>query len=297
MSQTQFPRPPSETLPTMYDLPSEDPGDMGLPDEFHDFQPQLLRETCKPPTYSAADFFVGTDLNLYYDGRHPQWYKRPDWFLALGVSIGDQQQDMRLSYVLWQEFISPFLVVELLSPGTADEDLGRNIREISKPPIKWEVYEKAHRVPFYVVFDRYENHFRLFSLTDGKYRERQLDETNPRFWFDELELGLGVWSGYYEGFEGQWLRWYDRQNNWIPTAIEQTELATQQAYLATKQAALERSGRLRAESQLAEMKLSRRSAIPQLIGLGLTIEQIATSLGLTILEVQAVVNVESIDTK
>ena len=86
MYQTEFPRPPSETLPTMYDLPSEDAEDMGLPDEFHDFQPQLLRETCKPPTYSPADFFVGTDLNLYYDGRHPQWYKRPDWFLALGVS-------------------------------------------------------------------------------------------------------------------------------------------------------------------------------------------------------------------
>jgi hypothetical protein len=31
-----------ETLPTMYDLPSEDPEEMGLPDEF---QPKLLRET------------------------------------------------------------------------------------------------------------------------------------------------------------------------------------------------------------------------------------------------------------
>jgi hypothetical protein len=32
-------------LPTMYDLPSEDPEEPGLPDEFHDLQPQLLSRT------------------------------------------------------------------------------------------------------------------------------------------------------------------------------------------------------------------------------------------------------------
>jgi Uma2 family endonuclease len=62
-------------LPTMYDLPSEDSEDLGLPDEFHDFQPKLLRETCQPTTYPASEIFVAADLNLYYDGRHPQWYK------------------------------------------------------------------------------------------------------------------------------------------------------------------------------------------------------------------------------
>jgi hypothetical protein len=45
MIQTDPPRPPQEVLPTMYDLPSEDPEEPGLPDEFHDLQPQLLRES------------------------------------------------------------------------------------------------------------------------------------------------------------------------------------------------------------------------------------------------------------
>jgi hypothetical protein len=35
MYQTDPPRPAKETLPTMYDLPSEYPEDSGLPDEFH----------------------------------------------------------------------------------------------------------------------------------------------------------------------------------------------------------------------------------------------------------------------
>ena len=32
-------------LPTMHDLPSENPLESGLPDEFHGLQPQLLAET------------------------------------------------------------------------------------------------------------------------------------------------------------------------------------------------------------------------------------------------------------
>jgi Uma2 family endonuclease len=67
MYQSNPPRPPKEVLPTMYNLPSEDPQEPGLPEEFHLFQPQLLRETCCPQQYSTVDFFIASDLNLYYD--------------------------------------------------------------------------------------------------------------------------------------------------------------------------------------------------------------------------------------
>lgn len=295
MYQSQFPRPPSETLPTMYDLPSEDPEEFGLPDEFHDFQPKLLRETCKPKTYLPSEYFIGTDINLYYDSRNTRWYKRPDWFLALGVSIGDQQEDMRWSYVVWQEGISPFLVVELLSPGTENEDLGRNIREIGKPPIKWEVYERMLRIPFYVVFDRYENQLRVFSLDGGRYCQENLGDES-RVWFDELELGLGVWQGIYQGFEGKWLRWYEASGEWIPTDAEARQQAETQAesersarQQAETQVENERSARQQAETQAesersarAETEAKLTAAILPLISLGLTVEQIANSLGLTV---------------
>jgi Putative restriction endonuclease len=138
MYQTRFPKQLSETLPTMYDLPSEDPEEPGLPDQFHDFQPALLRETCKGS--SATDLFFGIDLNLYYDVNHTLWHKRPDYFLVVGVPAPESQNELRWSYVMWQEGVSPTLVVELLSPGTEDEDLGRKpVREVGKPPTKWEV--------------------------------------------------------------------------------------------------------------------------------------------------------------
>jgi hypothetical protein len=50
IEQSDPPRSPRETLPTMYDLPSENAEEPGLPDEFHDFQPELLRVTFLPCT-------------------------------------------------------------------------------------------------------------------------------------------------------------------------------------------------------------------------------------------------------
>ena len=227
MHTPQQPLSPKETLPTMYDLPSEYPEEPGLPDEFHDFQPQLLRETCQPNTYPADQVFIGTDLNLYYDGRHPGWHKRPDWFLVLGVERAQQQGDLRWSYVVWQEGVDPFLVVELLSPGTEEEDLGQTLREVNQPPTKWQVYEQILRIPYYATFDRYENQFRLFQLVGTRYRPLSLPE--QRYWFEELALGLGVWQGQYQSVEGLWLRWQDAEGNWILTDHERAEQERQRA--------------------------------------------------------------------
>lgn len=244
------PLPPSETLPTMYDLPSESAEEPGLPDEFHDFQPDLLRETCRP---AETDIFIGADLNLYYDALHPQWYKRPDWFLVLDKAAATRQEELRWSYVMWQETAAPYLVVELLSPGTEQEDLGKTLRSVDRPPTKWQTYEQILRVPFYVVFDRYEQRLQLFGLERGRYQEIELE--GERFWFEAMALGLGVWTGPYEGVEGRWLRWYDGFGNWVPTkteraaaaieraaaATEQAAAATEQAAVATEQARIERS--------------------------------------------------------
>jgi Uma2 family endonuclease len=103
MYQTEPPVPAKETLPTMYDLPSEYVDDAGLPDEFHLLQPRLLTDTFSPPNYPSDQVFVASDLNLYYDTRNPLWYKRPDWFAVVGVSRLYEQRELRLSYVMWQE--------------------------------------------------------------------------------------------------------------------------------------------------------------------------------------------------
>lgn len=92
-----------ETLPTMYDLPSEDPKEPGLPDEYHLWQSQLCTATFCPATYPPEQVFVASDLNLYYDPEHTKWYKRPDWYAVVGISQFYEGRDLRLSYVMWQE--------------------------------------------------------------------------------------------------------------------------------------------------------------------------------------------------
>ncbi|MDM9379625.1 Uma2 family endonuclease [Chlorogloeopsis sp. ULAP01] len=251
MYQTNPPRPPKEYLPTMYDLPSEDPEEPGLPDEFHDLQPQLLRETFCPPDYPPDQIFVATDLNLYYDVHHPQWYKRPDWFAVLGVSRLYEQRDLRLSYVIWQEGIAPSVVVELLSPGIEKEDLGQTLREVSQPPPKWEVYERILRIPYYIVFDRYTNRLRIFQNIAGRYQELNLIESP--IVLPELELSLGLWQGYYQGIERLWLRWYSVAGDWIPTPAELAEQESQQKQLAQQQIEQERQ-RTEQERQRAEQE-------------------------------------------
>ncbi|MGK7875104.1 MAG: Uma2 family endonuclease [Xenococcaceae cyanobacterium] len=222
MYQTDPPLSPKKVLPTMYDLPSEDPEEPGLPDEYHLLQSRLLKDTFCPANYPEDRVFVACDLNLYYDVRHTGWYKRPDWFAVVGVDRLYEQRDLRMSYVVWQEGVNPFVVVELLSPGTEKEDLGQTLREANQPPTKWEVYERILRVPYYIVFDRYIDQLRVFQLTGSRYGELELSES--RLWIEDIGLGIGLWQGNYQrAVERQWLRWYDADGNWIPTAEERAE--------------------------------------------------------------------------
>jgi Uma2 family endonuclease len=221
MIQTDPPCPARETLPTMYDLPSEEVGDAGMPDEYHAQQSTLLKETFRPPAIPANEVFSAIDMNLYYDLRHPLWYKRPDWFGAINVPSLYEGRASRFSYVRWQEDAAPLIVIELLSPGTENEDLGRRPRDANEPPTKWEVYERILRVPYYAVFSGESTELRIFQLARDRYEE--VAGHNGRFWIAEAELGLGLWQGRYDTQERLWLRWFDAQGNWIPTLAERVE--------------------------------------------------------------------------
>ena len=220
----------------MYDLKSEDPEEPGLPDEYHGYQPLLLRHTFKPTNCDPDEVFIGADINLYYDLRHLNWYKRPDWFAVVGVSRLYEGRDLRNSYVMWQELVSPFVVVELLSPGTEDEDSGRTVRQLGKSPTKWQVYEQILRVPYYFVFSRYTNELQAFRLVGGAYES--LDVGDEGLLITQLGLRLGLWQGRYENIERLWLRWFTASGELILTPSE--EAATAQARVAQAEQRAER---------------------------------------------------------
>ena len=279
---------PRLTLPTMYDLPSENPEEPGLPDEFHDLQPQLLSRTLRLSQYPPERMFTGSDINLYYDVTHSSWYKRPDWFLALDVPRLYDGGDSRSSYVVWQEGVNPFVVVEILSPGTAKEDLGRfatpsdeteeldppdpaSAIQIAQPPAKLEVYERILRIPYYVVFNRRKASLRFFHLIGSEYQEQILDPQDPRIWVKPIQLGLGIWQGSFEGVPSRWLRWYDAAGNWMLTDTEQAQQSVQQAQQSAQQA--------QAKSQQAQAQL--RQVVVNLRQSGMTLAQVAQVTGLS----------------
>lgn len=314
------PRSPRETLPTMYDLPSETQGEPALPDEFHDLQPQLLSRTLTLAHYSRDEWFACSDLYLYYDVHHPLWYERPDWFLAVGVPRLYDNADLRRSYVTWQEPSPPYVVIEFLSPGTEADDLGpfystrdlvlsddpppethgaasigigaaSEIPELGKaqaevgatgavngasgakrerPPGKFEVYEQRLRIPYYITFSRHNQTLRFFQLIGGRYHEQPIQATQPQVWLTDLQIGLGIWEGTFDGVPSCWLRWCDQSGNWLLTDTEQAQQAEDQ----------ERQAKEKAEAQILQ-------AARNLLETGMPLDQVTKVLQLSDEQVRA----------
>jgi hypothetical protein len=171
---------------------------------------------------------------------------------------------------VWQEAVNPYIIVELLSPGTEKEDLGQTLRDVEKPPVKWEIYEQILRVPYYAIFDRYQSEFRMFQLNGDRYTEANL--TNSRFWIPSIELGLGVWEGSYKNVNMPWLRWYDKNGNWVLTPAEsEKQRADQERQRANqeKQRADQEKQRADQEKQRADQERQKtEKLIAQLRALG-----------------------------
>ncbi|PSN18593.1 hypothetical protein C7271_11715 [filamentous cyanobacterium CCP5] len=251
--QSDPPKSPRETLPTMYDLPSEFPEEPGWPDQYHPLQCQLLRRTLDLTHTGHNEWFTGSNLNIYYDVRHPLHHVRPDWFLVEGVPRLYDGYDLRLSYVVWQEGRWPNIVIELLAPGRESEDLGRFFKEEDRidpdeaqlEPVgtmgKMEVYERFLKVPQYIVYDRFSRRLRHFIRVGSRFEEQAVSSTPTSIWLPEMNIGLGLWEGKFEGAFCSWLRWCDGSGNWLPTDTERVRLGTEQQ----RQRAERRAERLR----------------------------------------------------
>ncbi len=44
---------------------------------------------------------------------------------------------------------------------------------------------------------------------------------------NDIQLGVGLWQGVYQGIERQWLRWYDGAGNWVLTPQERERQAVE----------------------------------------------------------------------
>ena len=66
------------------------------------------------------DVYVSGDLLIYYEEGNPRVSVAPDVFVVFGVAKRE-----RMNYKLWEEGRAPAFVLEVASPSTWREDLGR----------------------------------------------------------------------------------------------------------------------------------------------------------------------------
>jgi hypothetical protein len=122
-------------------------------------------------------------------------------------------------------------------------------------------------IPFYFVHDPEEllgkEILRVFGLKRRRY------EPIAAEWLAEIELGLKLWQGEFQGTERLWLRWCDREGTILPTGAEKARAEQRRAEDALQQAeeARERAQEARAwaeqERQRAEQERQRADQLAE----------------------------------
>ena len=245
-------------LPTSDELPCSD--DTPVDNEDQNLLPNYLLFLLQLIWHDRNDWYFGVAMAIYHTtGVSPKVPVVPDGFLSVGVPRRKPGNKSRKSYVLWEEQgIIPQFALEMVSwtPGGEYDD-------------KLSLYERLG-VLYYVIYnpefwqrDRHQP-FEVYKLVDNHY---QLQIGEP-YWMPEIGLGLGRNLGVMGGLEREILSWFDAEGDRYLSAEEHSQQLLLQAQQAQQQAQQERQARLIAVTQLHHM--------------GLTREQIAQALGLSL---------------
>lgn len=176
-----------------------------------------LRESLELSGYIQPNMLIASNLGICATIDGNLVIKAPDWFYVrevLPLPVGTD----RKSYTPYLQGEIPLVVMEFLSDTDGTEYSSQQV----SPPGKWFFYEQALKVPIYIMFDPYTGALEVNRIQNGIYCLQPTDE-NDRYWIAEMQLFLGFWRGEKEGRRGYWLRWWDRDGNMLPWAVEQIE--------------------------------------------------------------------------
>lgn len=190
---------PLHYLPSALELPDSD--DTPVDNELQILIPTLLRAILAWLWSERQDWFFGVNMGVYYNPKEPAIV--PDGFLSLGVERRKSAQG-RLSYVLWEEKdIVPQFVLEVVSRTYGQEYEGKLFKYAQLGVLYYIVYN-----PEYWQRDKHEP-FEVYRLVDGEYVRQQ----GECVWLAEINLGIGREQGNFEGWNREWLYWYDSDGN------------------------------------------------------------------------------------
>ena len=185
----------------------------------------LLTDSIQPvlrKLHPDGQYFIGQDLGIYWRITEPpeKGAEAPDWFYVPSVPPTLNGKTRR-SYVLWQEFIAPSIVLEFVSGNGAEE------RDKTPWKGKFWIYEQVIRTPFYGIYEVNKASIEVYELIGGQY---QLLAANERGHYPITSMGveLGLWQSEYLAMDLPWLRWWDLQGNLLLTGEERANRLTAQ---------------------------------------------------------------------
>ena len=181
------------------------------------------------------DVYVSGDLLIYYEEGNPRVSVAPDVFVVFGV-----EDRMRMNYKVWEEGKGPDFVLEVASPSTWREDVGR----------KRGVYARLG-VKEYWLFDPLGEHLKPalqgYRLVDGEYeRQPLLASLDRRLGLRSETLGLELWA------KGRRMRFRDPGTGLdLLSHDEEHDRAEREAAAYHQEAAARRSAEARAGREAA----------------------------------------------
>lgn len=199
------------------------------------------------------DVYVSGNLFIYYKKGIPSAVVAPDVFVVFGV-----EKKKRLSYKVWEEGGKvPSFVLEVTSLTTQEND------EEDKPK-KYALLGVQEYFQYDPTGDYLSPQLKGSSLVEGRYQPiaaKLLLDGVTSIHSEVLGLDLRLIDGE--------LRFFEPQTGKKLLSHKETEQARQTA-----------------EQALQEAEQARRDAIPRLLELGLSMEQVANSLSLPVDEVK-----------
>jgi Uma2 family endonuclease len=202
---------------------------------------------------NREDVYVSGNLFIYYKKGVPSAVVAPDVFVVFGV-----KKKKRLTYKVWEEDNKvPNFVLEITSATTQEND------EEEKPK-KYASLGVQEYFQYDPIGDYLDPPLKGSQLVEGNYQPMTMNllpDGVLSIYSEVLGLDLRVSGGE--------LRFYDPQTGEKLLSHKETEQARQQAEQARQQA-----------------EQARQDAIPRLLGLGLSVEQVAEALSLSVEEVR-----------
>ena len=221
----------ADLMPDATQLDSDEPE---MESSLHYTQLALLVACLEWLWQERSDFFIGANLTIYFSReqlKHKD-FRGPDFFL-----VKQTEKRPRRSWVVWEEGGQyPDIIIELLSPGTAQVDR----------TLKKALYQDRFRTPEYFWFSPDTLEFEGYRLMGQQYADIT-PNAKGWLWSEVLTFFLGVQDGV--------LRYFQPSGELIPTPEEaavKAQLEAQQAQTEARQAQMQAQEAEARATRLAE---------------------------------------------